>query len=132
MVRHVEDFTQTGILQAYGHNHPESRFCIEFPDGEAYVGLYETAYDSDNSGELDIEMDHPDYDEFYRVEYEVVEIIQDGPRRFHDFYGSGTKDWLGVDYRDFPSRVTDLETGTVVYPPDNEPQVARHPDMEDA
>lgn len=39
--------------------HPGTRYLIEFPGGESYICRYSTSYESENSGELDIEMDDP-------------------------------------------------------------------------
>ncbi len=105
---HPDEEFQVWVLEDYAYAHPSSRYLIEFPDDEIYVGKFENAYDSENGGELDIEMDDPRYDEFHQVVFEVIEIVRDGKRHYKEF--------LSVDYRDFPSKVTDLDTGTVVYP----------------
>ncbi|MGJ9477903.1 hypothetical protein ACRQDY_04095, partial [Actinotignum sp. GS-2025b] len=55
-----------------------------------------------------IEMDDPLYDEFFVMDFEILEIVHDGPRRYSNF--------LAVDYRDFPEKIIDITTNTVVYP----------------
>ena len=82
----VEEF-QVGAVLAYEDGHPEARYLIEFPDGESYVCVYFTSWESENTGELDVEMDDPRYE-----------------------------DALPLDYRYFPAKITDLDTGTIVYP----------------
>lgn len=81
---------------------------VVFADGESYACCYDTDYESENSGDLDIEMDDPRYDEFYQIAMEVVESIRTGSRR----YESG----LTLDYRDWPALIKDLDSGAVVYP----------------
>lgn len=59
---------------------PGTRYLIEFADGESYVCLFDTAYDSENGGELDIETDHPLYDEFHQVSLRIIRTVQRGLR----------------------------------------------------
>ena len=105
---HPEEEFQFGVLEEYDDNHPGTRYLVEFPDGEGYVCRYFASYVSENSGELDIEMDDPRYDEFYQVAMNVVETVRTGVR--------GYQDGLTLDYRDWPALIKDVDTGTVVYP----------------
>ncbi|MDY5152432.1 hypothetical protein R6G85_08165, partial [Actinotignum urinale] len=66
-------------------------------------------FESDNAGELGIEMDDPQYDEFFIVAIEIVSIVLDGPRRLNQY--------LSLDYRDFPQKIIDITNGVVLYPP---------------
>ncbi|PMC74919.1 hypothetical protein [Brachybacterium sp. UMB0905] len=118
MIFHEEERSTTVVLTTYAMAHPHARLLIEFGEQESYIGAFDTTYESDNSGELDIEMEDPRYDEFRQVSYGVLEIIQDGPRRFRDVRSTPQKDWLTIDYRDFPTRVVDVDRGVVVYPVD--------------
>lgn len=59
-------------------------YKVEFVDGESYVCEFDASYDSDNSGELDIEMDDPQYDEFHQIVFEIVETVCDGHRRYNN------------------------------------------------
>ena len=79
-----------------------------YEDGESYVCRYFASYESENSGELDIEMDDPRYDEFYQVAMNVVETVRTGVR--------GYQDGFTLDYRDWPALIKDVDRGTVVYP----------------
>lgn len=90
------------------HGHPEAHYLIEFADGESGICEFFTAYQSENGGELDIEMDDPRYDEFHVVSMTIIQTASDGPRRYNDS--------LSLDYRDFPATITDADTGAVVYP----------------
>ena len=105
---HPEEASQVGVLMAYEDEHPGTRYLIEFPDGESYICTHFAEWESENTGELDIEMDDPRYDEFYQIGMDIVQTIKSGKRRYEDA--------LPLDYRDFPSRITDLDTGTIVYP----------------
>lgn len=46
---------------------------VVFADGESYVCCCNTNYESENSGDLAIEMDDPRYDEFYQSAMEVCD-----------------------------------------------------------
>lgn len=105
---HPEEEFQFGVLEEYDDNHPGTRYLVEFPDGESYVCRYFAAYESENSGELDIEMDDRRYDEFYQIAMTIVETIRTGRRRYQDGFT--------VDYRDWPALIKDIDRGTVVYP----------------
>lgn len=105
---HPEEAHQVGAVLRYERSHPGARYSVKFPDGESYVCCYDTDYESENSGDLDIEMDDPRYDEFYQIAMEIVETIQTGDRRYQD--------GLTLDYRDWPVLIKDLDSGTVVYP----------------
>ena len=79
-----EEEFQFGVLSDFDDEHPGTRYLIEFPDGESYICRYCTSYESENSGDLDIEMDDPRYDEFYQIAMDIVETIQTGGRRYQD------------------------------------------------
>jgi hypothetical protein len=104
---HPEEDGQVGELMQYEDDHPGTRYLVSFRDGEAYTCVYDVSYQSDNAGELDIEMDHPAYDEFYQVSMRIIETVQKGLRPYNE--------WLNLDFRDFPVLIKDLDTGTVVY-----------------
>lgn len=104
---HDEERSQVWALERYARHRPAARFLIAFADAESYVCTFDTAYDSDNSGELDIEMDHPAYDEFHQVTLRVIQTINKGLRPYNE--------WLNLDYRDFPVLIKDLDSGTVIY-----------------
>jgi hypothetical protein len=106
---HPAEEAQVWALEGYENDHPGTRYLVEFSDGERYICLLDAAYDSENGGELDIEMNHPLYDEFHQVSMEIIDVIEKGLRPYNQ--------WLNLDYRDWPSRITDADTGTVVYPP---------------
>ncbi len=105
---HPEEEFQVWAVENYADDHPGAHYLVEFADGESYKCQFADAYDSENGGELDIEMDHPLYDEFHQVVFEIVETIHAGLRPYNE--------WLPLDYRDFPAKITDLDSGTAVYP----------------
>ncbi|NBO46386.1 MAG: hypothetical protein EBU85_05160 [Actinobacteria bacterium] len=105
---HEEESKQVGELLDYHHAKPKARYLVQFSDGEAYVCVFDTAFESDNSGELEIEMDNPLYDEFFQVVLRITEILKPGPRQYNGF--------LSLDYRDFPTLINDADTGGTVYP----------------
>ena len=104
---HPVEERQVGALLGYQHAHPEAHYLIEFADGESYVCAYFTSYESENGGELDIDIEDSRYDEFYVVSLNILEVITNGPRRYDDT--------LSLDYRDFPAKITDIDNGSVVY-----------------
>jgi len=105
---HAEEEHQVWALEAYDTDHPGTRYLVEFSDGEAYICRFDTAYDSENSGELDIDEENPLYDEFHQVSMEIIEVRSRGLRPYDE--------WLNLDYRDWPARITDTDRGAVVYP----------------
>ena len=104
---HPEEAATVGVVMRYADSKPGSRYRIEFPDGEGSICTWFTDYESENTGDLDIEMDDPRYDEFHQIWFTVTETLKPGPR------GSDTA--LTVDYRDFPASIIDADTGTVIY-----------------
>lgn len=106
----IED-EQVGVVEGYVDNHPSATFKIDFAD-ESYTGSFFTMYESENGGELDIEMDDPRYDEFYQIVFELPDRTGPGRRRYNEY--------LSIDYRDFPVRITDIDRNVVVYPKQDE------------
>lgn len=104
---HPEEESQVWALERYEREHPGARYLIEFADSESYVCLFDTAYDSENGGELDIEDENPLHDEFHQASMEIIEVKSRGLRPYNE--------WLNLDYRDWPILIKDLDAGTVVY-----------------
>lgn len=105
---HPQEVLQAGAVIRYERLNPGARYLVTFADGESYVCRYDTSYESENSGDLDIEMDDPRYDEFYQLAMEIIYTIQSGGRNYQD--------GLTLDYRDWPALIKDVDRGTVVYP----------------
>ena len=110
---HAEEEFKAWKVERYHRSHRSAVFDICFNDGERYQAFFADAYDSENGGELDIEMDDPRYDEFHQIVFEITKIIQDGPRRYHEY--------LSLDYRDFPELITNTKTGEIVYSAQTDP-----------
>lgn len=100
-----------GVVMDYNRKNAEARWKIEFPEGEAYICDYLTDYASDNSGNLDVEDvdSDPRYDEFYEVGFVVTKVVKAGPRL------PGPHQYFAISYRDFPARITNADTGEVIY-----------------
>lgn len=96
-----------GVIMDYTDEHWDEKLKIEFANGESYIATFFAAYESENSGELDIDEDDPRYDQFYVVSFTITDVLQDGARRY--------KDALPIDYRDFPTRITNADTGHIIY-----------------
>jgi hypothetical protein len=105
---HPEEERRVWEVETHAYEHPRARYLVEFSDDESYVCLFADAYDSENGGELDIEMDDPLYDEFHQIVMKIVEVVREGDRPYNE--------WLSLDYRDWPVLIKDLDAGTVVYP----------------
>ena len=67
---HSEEEFQVWAVEAYEESHPGTRYLVEFADAESYVCRFDTAYDSENGCELDIEEDNPLFDEFHQTHAE--------------------------------------------------------------
>lgn len=81
---HPEEEFQSQVLYDHHGEHPSALYLIEFPDWENYICRCDTSYESENSGELDIDMDDPRYDEVYQIAMDIIETIQTGPRRYQN------------------------------------------------
>ena len=103
----VEKF-QVWPVQTYCYNHPRHKYQISFADGRTYIATFEDAYDSDNSGELDIEMEDPRYDEFHQIVFRVTNRKEANKTRIYN-------NFLSIDYRDFPQEIKDMDANHIVY-----------------
>ncbi|MDK8658074.1 hypothetical protein QP833_09720, partial [Actinotignum sanguinis] len=56
-IYHPEEDRQFGLVWDYDNEHSDAVYEIVFSNGECYRAVYFTAFESDNAGELDIEMD---------------------------------------------------------------------------
>lgn len=104
----AEEF-QVAVLERYASERPEARYLVEFDDGGTYLCEYEASWASENSADLNIDTGDPMYDEFHQVGLHVLEVVRHGNR------GHREGGYFAVDYRDFPAKVTDMDTNTVVY-----------------
>ena len=102
----IEEHT-IGAVMDYTDKHRDEILKIEFADGESYIATFFAAYESENTGELDIDESDARYDQFYVVSFVITKILQDGTRRYNDS--------LSLDYRDFPTRITNADTGHIIY-----------------
>lgn len=109
---HPEEEFQVWAVEGYEESHPGTRYLVEFADAESYICRFDTAYDSENGGELDIEEDNPLFDEFHQISLEILEVRHPGLRPYDQ--------WLNLDYRDWPIRITDVGTSTVVFAQDDQ------------
>ena len=108
MYEHPEELYQTWYCIGYANQHPKATYKLEWDDSDAYEVVFDSAWESENGGELDIEEDDPRYDEFEQCSYLITKIIRDGAHRYQRS--------VTIDYRDFPDRITDLTNGVQVYP----------------
>ncbi len=111
MLFHEEEKTTTAVLEAYADSHPGALVRLEFAEGDVYKCRLDTAYESDN----DLDVNDPDYDEYYELVYRVEEVVAPGPNCERAEYG------ICLNYRHFPVRVV-AEDGTVIYRIPNERQ----------
>lgn len=105
---HPEEEQQVWALEAYDAGHPATRYLVEFSDGEAYICRFDTASGSENSGELGIDENNPLHDEFHQASLEIIEVKTGGLRQYDQ--------WLNLDYRNWSTRITDIDRDAVVYP----------------
>lgn len=101
---HIEERTTVAPLENYAYAHLGQNLTLTFAEGDCYVCRVFTAYESDNS----LDLDDPAYDEFYEIAFRIVETLVDGPNK-EEGYGT-----VLVNYRHFPVLVT-AEDGVEVY-----------------
>lgn len=111
---HPEEEYEVGEVLGYHYEHPDACYRVTFADEESYICVFDSAFESENGCELDIEMEDPRYDEFYMVVLKIVETVHDGARRYNE--------WLSLDYRDFPVSIRDADTGAIICPVQSEPR----------
>ena len=98
---HPKEELQVWALEGHLVEHGGPRLLVEFADGETYIAQLDTAYDSDNSGELDLDDESdPRFDEFHQVVLEVLDTAKGGSRPYEG-------KCLSLGYRDFPAKITD-------------------------
>lgn len=110
MFNHEEEVGTVGVLLEHCLDNPRSALEVHFSTGEVYECTFSSAYDSDNSADLEIEPDNPAYDEFHQVSLEIKTVIHDGIHHLGRY--------MTIDYRDFPVLITDTSTCDVVYSAD--------------
>jgi hypothetical protein len=108
---HSEEEFQSGFFEFYANRHPGTKYRVSWRDDEEYIVFYEAAHESDNSGELDVDEGDPGFDRFYVIVFEIIESIKLGKHAYNGF--------LAVDYRDWPTKITDIDRNVSVYPADS-------------
>lgn len=106
MIFHNEEKHTTAFLESYEDSHPNSPIIMTFTEGDIYKCQFYTAYESDNG----LELDNPDYDEFYELVYKVLETITLG----NNSYKEKSERWITVNYKHFPICITN-ESGLIIY-----------------
>lgn len=93
-----------GDIESYLYNHDwESTYEITFPEGDVYRCVWENGEYVDN----DEELDSPEYEEWYELDFRVLEVVKEGPNKDPRY------DYVMVSRKRMPSLVTC--GGKVVY-----------------
>lgn len=92
-----------GAIGAYACKHDSSTYEIAFPEGDEYRCRFSTDDYEDNEEEPD----SPEYEEWYALDFRIVEIVKDGPNRDPRF------EYIVLSRKHMPSAVTC--DGEVVY-----------------
>lgn len=106
MVFHEEERSTTALLEAYEDSRPGAVVVMKFAEGDVYKCQFYTAYESDNC----LDLDDPNYDEFFELVYKVLETVTLGK----NCYEEHSEKWVTLNYKHFPVLVTS-ENGTVIY-----------------
>ena len=114
MQDHPEEQYKTFYVISYAGNHPSSVYRIEWSGVDSYEGTYDGAWNSDNSGDFDINDGDSRYDEFEQCSFRITRVIHDGVHRYSNS--------VTIDYRDFPDRIVDISSGVLVFPNEYTPQ----------
>lgn len=83
--------------------YPKATYEVAFPEGDLYRCRFENGEYDDN----DEELDSPAYKEWYVVDFEVLEILKDGPSKDPRF------NFITISCKHMPSLVTC--EGEVIY-----------------
>jgi len=103
MTERLKDEESVKEIANYCARDLESTYQVIFPEGDLYRCRFENGEYVDN----DEELDSPAYEEWYVVDFEVIETVRDGPNR-DPRYG-----FVTISHRRMPSLVTC--DGEVVY-----------------
>lgn len=90
-------------IASYCARHLGATYEVGFSDGDSYLCKFANSEYEDN----DEELDSPAYEEWYVVDFKVVDILKDGPNRDPRF------EYITVSRKRMPSFVT--REGEVVY-----------------
>jgi len=108
MLFHESERDTVWVLDAFATKHPDTILRLEFSDGESYLCVFLTAYESDNSWELDEGLEEMPV-EYFALGYRVIEVIREGR------HGLQVGEYFEISYRDFPALVI-TEDGAQIYP----------------
>lgn len=99
----VEAEKAVGAIGVYACKHGSSTYEIAFPEGDVYCCRFSTDDCKDNEEDPD----SPEYEEWYALDFKIVEIVKDGPNRDPRF------EYIVLSRKHMPSAVTC--DGEVVY-----------------
>lgn len=92
-----------GAISVYACKHDSSTYEIAFPEGDVYCCRFSTDDYKDNEEDPD----SPEYEEWYALDFKIVEIVKDGPNRDPRF------EYIVLSRKHMPSAVTC--DGEVIY-----------------
>lgn len=90
-------------IVSYASNHSSQLYEISFPEGDAYLCLFDNGEYADN-GELSTS---PLYEEWYEADFEVTETIENGPNKDPRY------DFIIISRHRMPKKVT--SNGLILY-----------------
>lgn len=99
----VEAEKAVGAIGVCACKHDSSTYEIAFPEGDVYCCRFSTDDCKDNEEDPD----SPEYEEWYALDFKIVEIVKDGPNRDPRF------EYIVLSRKHMPSAVTC--DGEVVY-----------------
>lgn len=99
----VEAEKAVGAIGVYACKHDSSTYEIAFPEGDVCCCRFSTDDCKDNEEDPD----SPEYEEWYALDFKIVEIVKDGPNRDPRF------EYIVLSRKHMPSAVTC--DGEVVY-----------------
>lgn len=92
-----------GAIGVYVCRHGSSTYEIAFPEGDAYRCRFSTDDYEDNEEELN----SPEYEEWYALDFKIIEVEKDGPNRDPRF------EYIVLSRKHMPSVI--ICDGEVVY-----------------
>lgn len=83
-------------IGVYARKHDSSTYEIAFPEG----GVYRCRFSTDDYEDNEEDPDSPEYEEWYALDFKIVEIVKDGPNRDPRF------EYIVLSRKHMPSAVT--------------------------
>ncbi|MCX4298558.1 MAG: hypothetical protein OSJ73_16240 [Lachnospiraceae bacterium] len=86
------------LFLSINHN-VNQKYILRYSDGDVIEGQVDTCYETDNG----LEIDDPNYEEYYACAMKIVKIIVDKTKTLKE------NSLIEINYRNYPQQIQDLQ-----------------------